>query len=129
MAGLKSFVKGGVKLALGFDPCQETDNSIAEAEERRLQQFHAQFYTSTLSDAPGRKIIKSLGLVQHSICGVRYDDSEDVDSAISALRIKAVQAGGNAVINIKLQTGSHAGEFSPTYMIAYGEAVLLEEAA
>ncbi len=83
-------------------------------------------YTS--STVPGRQIEKNLGLVQYTQKGIAGDAPEEIQSVFLALLREAQAAGGNAVVNVRLQSGSYeqqGSKWQVTYLVAFGDAVLL----
>jgi len=83
----------------------------------------------TLDKIPGRTIEKDIGLVQYTQKNIAGDVVKISDDIFQGLLKMAQEAGGNAVINVRLVTGSYKPMVSrfeqATYVIAYGDAVVL----
>lgn len=81
----------------------------------------------TMSEVPSRTIEKSLGLVQYTEKGIRIDITDKIDNILQSLLQIAREKGANAVVNVRITTGtySESEEWVATYIIAYGEAVIL----
>lgn len=79
---------------------------------------------------PTKKIVKSFGLIKATtseICG--SFQSEDRLLA-NELQNKAKEVGANAIVNFRYATGSYqrnGAGWVTSYLIAYGDAVLLED--
>jgi len=89
----------------------------------------------------GKTIKEPIGLVEVKI-GITQDDLMEDDKKTDIVQNKIKEAlknlmetaknnGGNAVINVRITTGSHATlfnsyVFSKNYIIAYGDAVIVE---
>jgi uncharacterized protein YbjQ (UPF0145 family) len=61
----------------------------------------------TLATVPGRTITKSLGTVQFTKKGLAGDMPDESMGIFQSLLEVAKRAGGNAVINVRLITGSY----------------------
>jgi hypothetical protein len=94
----------------------------------------------TTAEVPGKVIRRALGLVQYTLNLIPGESAHlAVGEMFDGLLDAARSAGGNAVIQARLVTGSH-GEIGPrewgnqtegtlsTYVVAYGEAVVLADA-
>jgi len=84
----------------------------------------------TLSEVPGKKTVRALGLIHYTQKGLAGDIPKESNSLFSELKRQALELGANAVINVKLATGSYEQQgFKQitTYVIAYGDAVVLED--
>lgn len=82
----------------------------------------------TCHNVSGRQVLKSLGLVQHTQKGIAGDAPQVTDQIFRALLLQAKSIGGNAVINVRLETGSYekqGSQWQMTYVVAYGDAVVL----
>jgi len=83
----------------------------------------------TLPEIPGKKITKSLGLIEYTKKGIAGDVPKISDEIFHSLFSAAKEKGANAVVNVKLVTGSYQAQGSQwevTYIVAYGDAVLVE---
>jgi len=82
----------------------------------------------TRSEVPGRTIEKSLGLVKHREGS--YKISKDIDGIFEYFLEKAKENGANAIVNMRMITGSNqeSGKIhiDEVYIIVYGEAVVLK---
>jgi hypothetical protein len=82
----------------------------------------------TLVSVPGKSIKKSFGLVQFVKKGVAGDIHSESEGIFNGLVDVAKTAGANAVINIRLTSGTYQQQgsgWNTTYVIACGEAVTL----
>ncbi|WCP70196.1 hypothetical protein LYZ37_23825 (plasmid) [Vibrio tubiashii] len=83
----------------------------------------------TLDYVPGRKVIASLGLVEYTVKNIAGNAPEKMQSVFSSLLEAALDQGAHAVINVRMVTGSYqkqGSQWMVSYIVAYGEAVLLE---
>lgn len=83
---------------------------------------------TTLSQVPGKEIIKSLGLIEYTKKGVAGDAPKVSSGIFESLLAAAKEKGANAVVNVKLMSGSYQAQGSQwqvTYIIAYGDAVVV----
>ncbi|MBO1518810.1 heavy metal-binding domain-containing protein [Oceanisphaera pacifica] len=83
-------------------------------------------YTS--ESVPGRTISKSFGLVEVTQKGVAGDIPERSETIFNSLLSVAEALGANAVVNVRVVTGSYQQQGSGwqySYVIAYGDAVIL----
>lgn len=78
----------------------------------------------TLDYVPGHRIVKSLGLAECTLRNVAGNVPRKVETLFTDLTDTAKKLGANAVINARLTTG-HYGKTSVSYVIAYGDAVLI----
>lgn len=83
----------------------------------------------SLSEVPGRKITKVIGLVEYTINEIDGGDVNRLSEGIfKSLLSIAEKLGANAVVNVRLTTGSYqqlGSGWISTYIIAYGDAVVL----
>lgn len=82
----------------------------------------------TTETVPGRTISKSFGLVEVTQKGIAGDVPKQSESIFKGLLSVATALGANAVVNVRLVTGSYeqqASKWQVTYVIAYGDAVIL----
>lgn len=82
----------------------------------------------SLSEIPGKKITQSFGLVYFTRKNLAGNMPAKTQEIFSGLQETANELGANAVINIKLTSGSYQAQGSQsevTYIIAYGDAVVL----
>lgn len=82
----------------------------------------------TMGDVPGREIEKSMVLVQFTKKGVAGDVPNEIDGVFQSLVQTAREKGANAVVNVRVTTGSYqqqGSQWEVTYIVAYGEAVVL----
>lgn len=82
----------------------------------------------SLSEVPGRKITKALGLVEYTVKGIAGDAPNASEGIFKALLSVAKKLGANAVVNVRLAIGPYQQQGSGwqvTYVIAYGDAVVL----
>lgn len=80
------------------------------------------------AEVPGRSITRALGLVEFTQKGIAGDVPELSESIFQSLISAAKERGANAVVNVRLATGSYqkqGSEWQVTYVIAYGDAVVL----
>lgn len=80
------------------------------------------------SSVPGYVISKAIGLVEFTQKNIAGDAPNLTESIFQALLSLAKERGGNAVVNVRLTTGSYQRQGSQwlvTYVIAYGDAVVL----
>jgi uncharacterized protein YbjQ (UPF0145 family) len=85
----------------------------------------------TRSEVPGKRIEKSIGLVQYTKKGIAGDILNEIDGIFKSLLQVARDKGANAVLNVRIITGSYQQQGSAwevTYIVAYGEAVILSPA-
>ena len=83
----------------------------------------------TRSDVPGRTIEKSIGLVQYTKKGIAGDIPSEIDGLFQSLSQMAREKGANAVVNVRMTTGSYhqqGSQWEVTYIVVYGEAVILK---
>lgn len=83
----------------------------------------------TTVQVPCKKIVKNIGLVEYNQKGITGDIPKCCESIFKSLLETAKEKGGNAVINVQLTTGSYQQQGSGwivSYVIAYGDAVILE---
>jgi uncharacterized protein YbjQ (UPF0145 family) len=84
---------------------------------------------STLDYIYGKKIVRSLGLIQYTTSGFG-DVTEEMSGILRQLLYLAHEAGANAVVNVKLLHGFNSGTQSiGSYVTVYGDAVVVEEDA
>ncbi|CDZ80117.1 hypothetical protein BN1013_00622 [Candidatus Rubidus massiliensis] len=79
-------------------------------------------------EIPDKKIIKSFGMVYYTEKHLSGNMPQKTDDIFSGLLSAAKNIGANAVINTKITTGSYQAQgskFIVTYVIAYGDAVIL----
>ena len=84
---------------------------------------------SSGSEVPGRRITKGLGLVEFTRKGLAGDMTEEVSGLFHALFEAAQERGANAVVNVRLASGSYqkqGSQFLVTYVVAFGDAVVVE---
>lgn len=83
----------------------------------------------TLAEVPGRRITKSLGLVEYTY-GYPLGEMPNGSAGIfEKLLDTARESGANAVVNVRLTTGSYqrqGSQMQVTYVVAFGDAVILE---
>jgi hypothetical protein len=82
-----------------------------------------------LAHVPGKSVVRALGLVEYTQKAIAGDAPKISESVFRALLQAAMQKGANAVINVRLATGSYqqqGSQWQVTYVIAYGDAVVLE---
>jgi hypothetical protein len=85
----------------------------------------------SISDVPGKKATKSFGLVHFTQKNLAGDMPRRTADIFSELLSMAETLGANAVINVKLTSGSYfskGSKWEVTYVIAHGDAVILVEA-
>lgn len=85
----------------------------------------------TMSEIPGRKISRALGLVEYTIKGISSDAPNESREIFQNLLEVARRRGANAVVNVRLASGSYGrgtggSMYEDTYIVAYGDAVVLE---
>ncbi len=83
-----------------------------------------------LPEVPGKKVMKSFGLVYFTQKNLAGNVPQEMHSIFSELLEAAKKSGANAVVNIKLTSGSYEAQCSNrtvTYIIAYGDAVILKD--
>ncbi|MFM5467773.1 heavy metal-binding domain-containing protein [Aeromonas veronii] len=81
----------------------------------------------TLQEIPGRKITKSLGLIEYTKKGIAGDIPKISDEIFRSLFSAAKEKGANAVVNVRLVSGSYhaqGSQWEVTYVVAYGDAVI-----
>ena len=81
----------------------------------------------TRGDVPGRTIEKSIGLVQYTQKGIAGDVPSEIDGVFQSLLQAAREKGANAVLNVRMTTGSYhqqGSQWEVTYIVVYGEAVI-----
>ena len=81
---------------------------------------------TTLDHLPGREIERYLGLVQYSDKGFTGNFPKKSGELFQGLLNAASDAGGDAVINMRVSTGSYQAQGSQwvcAFVIVYGEAV------
>lgn len=81
------------------------------------------------TEVPGKNVTKALGLVQYTQKGLAGDMPENSVRIFQSLHKYATELGANAVINVRLTSGSYQKQGSGqyvTYVIAFGDAVILE---
>lgn len=79
---------------------------------------------------PGRSVVRALGLVEFTQKGIAGDAPKVSPSIFRSLLEAAKESGANAVINVRLSTGTYqqqGSQWQVTYIIAYGDAVVLSE--
>ncbi|MDL1971612.1 MAG: heavy metal-binding domain-containing protein [Candidatus Desulfofervidaceae bacterium] len=84
----------------------------------------------TRSEVPGKIISKSYGLIYYTKKGIAGDITKEIDKIFQNLLNIAKEKGANAVINVRMMTGSYQQQGSGwevTYITVYGEAVVLED--
>jgi hypothetical protein len=88
--------------------------------------FIADCYTA--AGPPDRSVVKNLGLIEITTRQVADDAPGHTAKLFESLLEAAREAGGNAVINARVITGSYQESGSNwiySYMTAYGDAVVL----
>lgn len=83
----------------------------------------------TLSEVPGYKISKSIGLIQYTRKGIAGDIPGISEDIFKRLLSAAKEKGANAVVNVRIVSGSYeqqGSKWAVTYVLAYGDAVLIE---
>lgn len=83
----------------------------------------------TLSEVPGKRIGKSLGLIEYTMKGLAGDMPEESSGIFRGLLESALEKGANAVVNVRITSGSYqqqGSQWQVTYVIAFGDAVILE---
>jgi uncharacterized protein YbjQ (UPF0145 family) len=81
------------------------------------------------SNIPGKIIKESFGLVNQITSDTDGKINTRIDDLMKDFLTKVQDIGGNAVINLRYQTGSYEANGSKwhrSYMLIYGEAVLIE---
>ena len=81
-----------------------------------------------MSEVPGRSVVRALGLVEFTQKAIAGDAPKVSASLFRSLFDAAKEAGANAVINVRVATGSYqqqGSQWQVTYVIAYGDAVVL----
>ncbi len=81
------------------------------------------------SEVPGRRVAKCLGLIEYTQKGLAGDMPEVSSSIFRALLDAAKGEGANAVVNVRLTSGSYhqqGTQWQVTYVVAFGDAVVLE---
>jgi hypothetical protein len=81
-----------------------------------------------MTEVPGRSVTRALGLVEFTQKSIAGDAPKVSASIFQSLLAAAKEKGANAVINVRLTTGSYQRQGSQalvTYIIAYGDAVVL----
>lgn len=84
----------------------------------------------SLAEVPGKKIKKSFGLVYFTEKNLAGNMPKKTIDILMGLKEAAVKVGANAVVNINITSGSYQVQGSAwevTYIIAYGDAVILED--
>lgn len=84
---------------------------------------------TTLEHIHGKEIIKSLGLIEYTLKDVEGKVVSDIKAILNCLLQAAIDAGANAVVNVKLVSGSYdkqGSQWNSSYIIAYGDAVIAE---
>lgn len=61
----------------------------------------------TRSDVPGKTISKSYGLVQYTKKGIAGDITKEINEIFQKLFSIAKEKGANAVVNVRMMTGSY----------------------
>lgn len=82
---------------------------------------------TTLTQIPGKEIIKSLGLIEYTKKDIAGDAPKLSSGIFESLLVAAQERGASAVVNVKLVSGSyqaHGSKWQVTYVIAYGDAVV-----
>jgi hypothetical protein len=82
----------------------------------------------SLAEVPGRPVVQALGLVQFTQKGVAGNMPAESKSIFASLVAAARERGANAVINVRLTTGTYqqqGSQWNVTYVVAYGDAVVL----
>ncbi|ENC9558322.1 heavy metal-binding domain-containing protein [Aeromonas hydrophila] len=83
----------------------------------------------TLQEIPGKRIIKSLGLIEYTKKGIAGDAPKISNEIFHSLFLTAKEKGANAVVNVRLVSGSYhaqGSQWEVTYVVAYGDAVIAE---
>lgn len=83
----------------------------------------------TLDHVPGKQIKSSLGLVEYTKIGITGDVPKLSEGIFQSLLQSAREKGANAVVNVRLVSGSYDAQgtkWQETYIIAYGDAVILD---
>lgn len=78
---------------------------------------------------PGKQIRKSLGLISMVTKGINGNINKSYESLIETLIQKLDEIGGNAIINLRFESGSYQQQGSgwiSTYILIYGEAVITD---
>ena len=89
-------------------------------EERDYQRFGERL----------QECVQALGLVEFTQKGIAGDAPKVSPSIFRSLLDAAKESGANAVINVRLSTGTYqqqGSQWQVTYIIAYGDAVVLSE--
>lgn len=82
---------------------------------------------TTLTQIPGKEIVKSLGIIEYTKKGIAGDVPKLSAGIFQSLLAAAQEKGANAVVNVKLVSGSYQAQGSQwqvSYIIAYGDAVV-----
>ncbi|TAJ06202.1 heavy metal-binding domain-containing protein [Pectobacterium versatile] len=83
-----------------------------------------------VSDAvPGRKIKKSFGIIKATTAEILGSYKSEEEIVTAALCKEAQKLGANAIVNFRYETGSYQRNgtgWVASYLIAYGDAVILE---
>ena len=83
----------------------------------------------TLGVIPGKKIARSLGIIAYTKKGVSGEVTKISENVFKNLLSAAKEKGANAVVNVRLVSGSYQAKGSAwivTYIMAYGDAVIVE---
>lgn len=80
-------------------------------------------------DIPGRKISRNLGLIEYTQKGIAGDMPKVCEGIFRGLLDAAKDKGANAVVNVRVIAGSYqqqGSQWEVTYVVAYGDAVILD---
>lgn len=83
---------------------------------------------TTLAQIPGKEIVRSLGVIEYTKKGIAGNAPKLSSGIFQSLLVAAQEKGANAVVNVKLMSGSYQAQGSQwqvTYVIAYGDAVIV----
>lgn len=78
---------------------------------------------------PGKHIRKSLGLISMVTKGINGNINKLYDGLMQKFLQKLDELGGNAIVNIRFETGSYQQQGSGwinTFILIYGEAVIAD---
>ena len=82
------------------------------------------------STIPGKTIKKSLGLMSMIAHGVDWNINKELELLIAKLLDDVEKLGGNAIINLRFETGSYeenGSRWMRTYLLIYGEGVVTDK--
>ena len=87
---------------------------------------HSNVFTSTPSQM---RIVKNFGLIKATTAEISGKYYNEDDELLSALLSEATKMGANAIVNFQYISGSYntGNGYSATYIIATGDAVVLED--